>query len=131
MWVGILLLFVWLTLNIDLVIFAGVLLAICLRRASEWVRRHTRLPIGLALAVVVLVVVAFFCAIGWYFSQAIASQINQLSVQLPAAATKFSGMVGQSALGRILIEHLGSANFMPNSSTIVTKFFGVASNFVE
>ena len=40
-------------------------------------------------------------------------------------------MVGQSALGRILIEHLGSANFMPNSSTIVTKFFGVASNFVE
>jgi predicted PurR-regulated permease PerM len=131
MWVGLLLLFVWLTLNIDLVIFAGVLLAICLRRASERVRRHTGLPIGLALALVVLIIIAFFSAIGWYFSQAIASQIDQLSQQLPAAATKFSGIVGQSALGRILIEHLGSANIIPNSSTIVTKFFGVASNFAE
>ena len=99
-----------------------MLLAICLRRAAEWVRHHTGLPIGLALAVVVLVVVTFFSAIGWYFSQAIAYQINQLSVQLPAAATKFSGMVGQSAVGRILIEHLGSADFMPNLSTVVTKF---------
>ena len=63
MWVGLLLLFVWLTLNIDLVIFAGVLLALCLRRASERVRHHTGLPIGLALALVVLIVIH---SSGWY-----------------------------------------------------------------
>ena len=59
--VGLAVLFLWLTIRVDLVIFAGVLFGICLRRTAAAVRRLTRLPIGWSLVVVALLVLAFFC----------------------------------------------------------------------
>src|SRR5689334_12438145 len=91
--VGLAVLFLWLTLRVDLVIFGGVLLAISLRRAAEALSRLTRLPVGWSLLAVVLLIVAVFSAIGWFFSQAIAGQITQLSQQLPAAAEKVGNMI--------------------------------------
>jgi predicted PurR-regulated permease PerM len=76
---GLAVLFVWLTLPVDLVIFGGVLFAISLRRAAEALSRVTRLPVGWSLLTVVLLIVALFSAIGWFFSQSIAGQINALS----------------------------------------------------
>jgi hypothetical protein len=70
--VGLAVLFLWLTLRVDLVIFAGVLLAVCLRRAAVCASGLTRLPVGWALPTVVLVIITFFAGIGWFFSQAIA-----------------------------------------------------------
>jgi hypothetical protein len=43
---GLAVLFLWLTLRVDLVIFGGVLFAISLRRAAEALSRLTRLPVG-------------------------------------------------------------------------------------
>jgi predicted PurR-regulated permease PerM len=126
-----LVLFLWLTLQVDLVIFAGVLLAICLRRAADGLGRLTKLPVGWALALVVLLVLAFFAGIGWFFSQAIASQIDQLSQQLPAAAEKVIAIIGQSSLGKTIIEHLTSSDLAPSPSTMLKNFFGVATNAVE
>jgi hypothetical protein len=70
--VGLAVLFLWLTLRVDLVIFAGVLLAVCLRRAAVCASGLTRLLVGWALPTVVLVIITFFAGIGWFFSQAIA-----------------------------------------------------------
>ena len=47
--VGLAVLFLWLTLRVDLVIFGGVLFAISLRRAAEALSRWTRLPVGWSL----------------------------------------------------------------------------------
>jgi predicted PurR-regulated permease PerM len=90
-WVGILVLFLWLTLNVDLIIFAGVL-----RRAADRMSGFTRIPVGVALPLVVLPVLAFLAGIGWFFAQAIANQIDQLTQQLPAAAAKVGTIVRQS-----------------------------------
>jgi len=57
--VGLTVLFLWLTLQVDLVIFAGVLFAISLRRAAEALSRQTRLPVGWALFAVVLLIMIF------------------------------------------------------------------------
>jgi predicted PurR-regulated permease PerM len=100
--VGLAVLFLWLTLRVDLVIFGGVLFAISFRRAAEALSRLIKLPVGWSLLVVVLLILSFFSAIGWFFSQAIASQINQLSQQLPAAAEKVGNMISQSSLGQTL-----------------------------
>jgi predicted PurR-regulated permease PerM len=129
--VGLAVLFVWLTLQVDLVIFGGVLFAISLRRATEALSRLTRLPVGWSLLAVVLLIVAFFSAIGWFFSQAIAGQITELSQQLPAAAAKVGNMISQSAVGQILSQHVDTSNVQTSPTTLLQSFFGVAANVVE
>jgi predicted PurR-regulated permease PerM len=124
-------LFLWLTLKVDLVIFAGVLLAICLRRAADWLSASTRLPSGWALLVTVLGIVLLCAAIGWFFSESIAGQIDQLSRQLPAAAAKTGNLIGRSGIGKTLMHHLNSGGLKTSPSTVVEGFFGVAANLVE
>ncbi|MBV9686707.1 MAG: hypothetical protein JO096_05805 [Alphaproteobacteria bacterium] len=65
--VGLGILLLWLTLRVDLVIFGGVLFAVSLRRAAETLSRLTRLPVGRSLLAVVLLILAFFSAVGCFF----------------------------------------------------------------
>lgn len=124
-------LFVWLTLKVDLVVFAGMLLAVSLRHAAVCVARFSRLPVGFALGLVVLLVLAFFAAIGWFFAQGIAGQINQLSQQLPAAVEKLVGIVGASGVGKTLSQHLNVGHVQTSPVTMISGFFGAAVNVVE
>lgn len=121
--VGLNVLFLWLTLRVDLVIFAGVLLAVCLRQAANWVNAFTKLPVGWALAVVVLLILALFAGIGWFSSQAIAGQINELSQRLPAAAEKVGNMIGQSGVGKTLMRHLDTDNIETSPASMFQSFF--------
>ena len=130
-WLGILVLFLWLTLKVDLVIFAGVLFAICLRRVADRVSGLTGIPVGGTLALVELLVLAFFAGMGWFFSQAIASQVDQLSQQLPAAAAKVGSIIGQSSVGKIITEHISSTGIKQSPLTMLQKFFGVVTNAGE
>ena len=129
--VGLAVLFLWLTLKVDLIIFGGVLFGICLRRVAEALSRLTELSVGWSLLAVVLLILAFFAGFGWFFSQSIASQINQLSQQLPAAAEKVGNMVSQSSLGKVVMQHLNTGNLQTSPASILQSFFGVAVNVVE
>ncbi|MBV9200838.1 MAG: AI-2E family transporter, partial [Alphaproteobacteria bacterium] len=129
--VGLVILFLWLTLRVDLVIFGGVLFAISLRRAAETLSRLTRLPVGWSLLAVVLLILAFFSAVGWFFSQAIASQIQQLSEQLPAAAHKVGTMISQSSIGQTLMQHVNTGPVQTSPAGVLQSVFGVAVNVVE
>ncbi|HXC89693.1 MAG TPA: AI-2E family transporter [Stellaceae bacterium] len=124
-------LFLWLTVKVDLVIFAGVLFGICLRRAADGLSRLTRLPAGWALLVVVLLIVGFFASGGWFFSQSIVEQINQLSVQLPAAAVKVGHMITGSHLGRTVLQHIDAGRLQTSPASMLQSVFGVAANLVE
>jgi predicted PurR-regulated permease PerM len=124
-------LFLWLTLKVDLAIFAGVLFGICLRRTAEALSRLTRLPVGWSLLAIVLLILVFFAGIGWLFSQSIASQINQLSQQLPAAAEKVRTMISQSSLGKTVMQHLNTGSLRTSPTTALQSFFGVAANVAE
>src|SRR5262249_13503955 len=128
--VGLAVLFLWLTIRVDLVIFTGVLFGICLRRTAAALRRVTRLPIGWSLLVVVLLILAFFVGMGWFFSVKISSQFAELSEQLPAAAVKVGNMINQSTLGKMLMQRLDIGNFQAFPTTVLQSFFGVAINVV-
>jgi predicted PurR-regulated permease PerM len=128
---GLAVLFLWLTLQVDLVIFAGALFGICLRRAAEELRRLTGLPVGWSILAVVLAIVLFFAGMGWFFAQGIANQIDQLAQQLPAAATKVANMIMQSGPGKTLMQHLNTGNLQTSPTTLVQSFFGFATNFAE
>jgi predicted PurR-regulated permease PerM len=123
--VGLAVLFLWLTLKIDLVIFAGVLFGICLRRAAEALSRLVRLPIGWSLLAVVLLILAFFAGMGWFFAQSVASQINQLAQQLPAAAEKVANIIVQSGPGKMLMQHINTGNLETSPSNLVQGFSGL------
>ena len=129
--VGLAVLFLWLTLKVDLVIFGGVLFGICLRRVAEALSRPTGLRVGWSLLAVVLLILVFFVGIGWFFSQAIASQFDQLSQQLPAAAEKVGDMINQSSFGKTLMQHLNTDNLQASPTSVLQSFFGVAANIVE
>lgn len=129
--VALAILFLWLTLRVDLVIFAGVLLAIWLRRVADIVSRPTGLSGGWALGAVVLLILVVLAGIGWGFSQAIAGQINELSQALPAAAQKVGEMVGQSGIGKTIMQHLNFGQTQTSLTSAVQSFFGVAANIAE
>lgn len=128
---GVAVLFVWLTLKVDLVIFAGVLLAVGLRHAAVCFGRLTKLPIGWALVAVVVLILVVFAGIGWFFSQGIAGQINQLSQQLPAAFTKLAGTISKSAIGKTVSQHISATSIHPSPTGMVEDVFGAAINIVE
>jgi predicted PurR-regulated permease PerM len=119
-------LFLWLTLPVDLVIFAGVLLAICLRRAADDASRAFGLPVAGAIAAIVCAALAFFAFFGWFFAQQIASQVDQLSRQLPAAVQKVGEMIGP-----VLSQHFDFSKIQTSPIAIVEGFFGAATNVVE
>jgi predicted PurR-regulated permease PerM len=79
----------------------------------------------------VLLVLAFFAGMGWFFSQAIASQIDQLSQQLPAAAAKVESIIGQSSVGKRITEHISPTSIKQSPLTMLQNFFGVATNAAE
>lgn len=124
-------LFLWLTIQVDLVIFAGVLLAICLRRVAERLGRLTGLPVGWTLALTILLIALVLAGIGWFFSQQIASQMEQLSTQLPAAFAKVVTGFRHSGLGRMMSAHLSTGGLKTSPTKVAAGLFGVATNAVE
>ncbi|HZT88664.1 MAG TPA: AI-2E family transporter [Stellaceae bacterium] len=119
-------LFVWLTLPVDLVIFAGVILAICLRRAAEGLCRLTGIGVGWGIGAILLLALAALAAFGWFFAQQIAAQIDLLSQQLPAAFQKLSASVVP-----FLDRHFNLNQMQTSPMTVVKDFFGAATNIVE
>ncbi|HEY7193286.1 MAG TPA: AI-2E family transporter [Gemmatimonadales bacterium] len=129
--VGLGVLFLWLTIKVDLVIFAGILLAIVLRRLAEWVSRLAGITVGWALALVLFSIVVVGAGIGLFFSQQIAGQIEQLSVQLPAAFNTVANGIKQSSVGKALMAHVDVGGLKASPMQIAGEFFGVATGAVE
>jgi hypothetical protein len=118
---GVLVLFLWLTLKVDLVIFAGVLLAISLRRAADRVSGLTGIPVGGTLALVVLLVsVSSPGWVGFSHKRSPARSTNFPTV--PAAAAKVGSIVGQSSIGKILMEHISSTSIKQSPIIMLQNF---------
>ena len=131
----------WLAINVLLMIFAGILLAIFLRGLADVVRHLSekfglRLPIGLALPIVILGILVIFSAMGWFFNNQIDSQIAQLSRDLPRAFHNFEDKVRQFYWGRLIFSEISPAKIARTNpgniaGTVASTAFGVAQFTVE
>lgn len=81
------LLFVWKTLSVDLLIFAGIVVAIALGKAAETMSRRSGLSYPISLVLVIAGLVATSGAILWFFAQALVDQFQQLTQLLGDATT--------------------------------------------
>ncbi len=133
-----LLFLLWYALDVLLLVFAGLLLAVFLRSSADWVESRTPLSDGWSLVVVVLALLALFALGGWFIAPRVAEQVDHLVDTLPRTMQKLEEQIGRYAWGRRLIAQAPDAGAMlPSGANAVTRAtgifsstFGVIANFV-
>lgn len=73
----------WYAIDLVLLAFFSVLIAILLRSPASWLARHTPLPPGWALGLVGVLLLAMLLGGGALFGKAVAAQTVELSKQVP------------------------------------------------
>ena len=100
-------LFLWYSVYVLFLLFAGVLLAILLRALAEVVSRVTGLSHRWSLAIV-LVVLAVALSGFWYLAaSSVTQQLAELSKQIGPAWENFQNKARQTSVGRFALEQIG------------------------
>ena len=103
-------LLVWHTLQIFLLIFAGVIFAVFLKRTGRWIYNNTRLSFQLSVSVVVFFLLALFVLLTSLMAPRITSQIDKFSNQFPAALEQAKEKISDYYLGEWLVNKLTNKN---------------------
>jgi predicted PurR-regulated permease PerM len=99
----VLLALVWRALDVLLVVFAGILLAILLRGLATFVAAGTRLPVGLALAAVIVAILGLVAGAGWLLADDVAVQVEELVEQIPQAVAQVRQALSRYPWGRQIV----------------------------
>lgn len=105
-------LFVWFQLDLLLLTFAGVLVAVILRTITGWIDRHTRLSGMLAYLATLLLLGAALAGAALFLAPRVTVQLSELVRSLPYSMARLEAPLGRSHLGR---ELLGDAHQMMRS----------------
>jgi predicted PurR-regulated permease PerM len=89
------LLVIWQAAGVLLLAFGGVLLAVLLRGCSRALHRTTRLPMGLSLAVVVVVLLTLLTSAVLFLAPSMARQTRDLQVTLLQTFTRLQATVSE------------------------------------
>lgn len=136
--VTLLLLLLWYAVDVLLLAFAGVLLAVFLRSLSGWLAGKTKLPAGASLALVVLALAAAIGGSAWLLAPRVGAQADQLAVQLPEALARLEERVGHYEWGRRLLRQAPNAgemlfsrgNVLSRVTGVFSTTLGIFTNFV-
>jgi predicted PurR-regulated permease PerM len=116
-------LFAWWAADVLLVVFAGIIVALALRGAAEWLATRTRMPPAIAVAVVVLGVVALLAFAGWGLADEVARQFTELAERLPRAVREVAGRIERTSWGQLLLARLPDTQSVV-SPTVVSRATG-------
>lgn len=119
----------WLAVDVILLVFAAVLLALALHALAEPFARYTRCPERYAVFPVALLVFGGTGVILYLFGSTIRSQVLELVQSLPAAWTAFEQRFHLEGLGDDLLKRAEAA--APSSDTILSLVQGLTSNFFQ
>jgi len=89
----------WRLRDMLLLIFGAVLVAVIFRALAGPLHRRLRLPEGLALGLVVLLLAAGIGLASWLFGQEVRAQAQDLAETLPGAWRSFEARMGDMAFG--------------------------------
>lgn len=96
----------WLTIDLLLLIFGSVIVAVLLHAIADPVARHTPVPEHLALAAAVIGLLIIFGLAGWFFGSEIQSQAANLGDRVPEAWSSFQERLRGTELGRQFLSWL-------------------------
>lgn len=120
-------------LNVLLLVFAGMLLAVLLDAAAGLVGRFTGLSRNWSLTLL-LITIAVFGVLGfWLLMPTLRHQTELLITELPQSAIKLRQWVGQYAIGQWVIERIPEEPQIINrqSTGILVRITGYVSVFLD
>lgn len=132
------LLVLWFARDVLLLGFAGVLLAVFLRTVACWIHDRTRLPTGVALAAIVVLIVGGIAVMFWARGPAIVAELDALRADTPQAVASAKARLQQSDWGRRLVAEMPAAkdvlpsprSAMSSATGVVSQTFGALTNVV-
>ncbi|HEX2198825.1 MAG TPA: AI-2E family transporter, partial [Burkholderiales bacterium] len=140
-WVGIalavvvLLVLLWYGLDVVLLAFLGVLLAILLRAPADWLTRKTGLRTGWTLALVGLSLVALLAVGGYLFGRQVMEESVGLSTRIPQIIEDTRKRLEDSEIGRTLLQVAqlsgasgGEMQFLGKGLGLLGSTFGALAN---
>src|SRR5215213_2238178 len=101
-------LFLYYAIDVVLLFFGAVLLAIFLRGLADLINRKARVPEGAGVLLVSLVLLVILASAIALLAPSVAEQGRHLRDELPKSAQKASDFISQYSLGKALIEQLPS-----------------------
>lgn len=125
------LLFFWYAFQVVAVIFGGILLAVLLSGASNWLHAKTRLPRGWSLATVCLGILLFGGGFVWLIGPQVAEQFRDLSEALPAAVETVEDWLTEWSWGETIIEEAPDAEEIVRDRGVRTYVTGAFMAFFD
>jgi predicted PurR-regulated permease PerM len=111
--------------DLILMIFSSVLLAMLLLALARPLQLKLRMGRSAALVAVLAVLLGLFGALSWLFGTQMAAQLSSLTVLLPRSWHAFEAYLGQTSLGPLVLEQIRSAKWPDNLAiTWATRLVG-------
>ncbi|OKH23115.1 AI-2E family transporter [Chroogloeocystis siderophila] len=102
----VLLLFAWAIIDVLLLIFLGLLLAVVLRTLAKPIARYTPLSTQWSLVIVVVLIVAVIGIGGWFFIPEVLSQVELFVQQIQLGINQLQTFLAQYNWGQQLLEQV-------------------------
>jgi predicted PurR-regulated permease PerM len=119
----------WYLVDVLLLIFGAVLIAVLLHALADPITRRTPLSNAWALAAATLGVLLAIGLAAWLFGAEVRTQAAELADRLPEAWRSFEQRFGTTELGERLIGRVQDA--APGAGSVVSGLASVATSFVS
>ena len=133
-------LFVYYTIDVILLLFGAILMAIFLRGLADLLNRYTKLSEGLSVLLVSLLLVLILGGAIALLAPSVAEQVRHLRQELPVSAQKAGNYISQFGWGKTLREQLPSfdevmqkvdaASLLSSVGGYFSSTLGVLGNFL-
>lgn len=107
----------WLLVDLLLLLFACALVSLILLTITNSIRRRTKLPFGIALALSVLGLLALLIGAFTFFGTTLQSEFAELATRLPGAWASLQVRMQSSSIGATIMQR--AAGLAPSGQTVV------------
>lgn len=118
-------LLLWSAVEVFLLGFSGLLVALLLRGMAEWVGRSVSIPVGWALGLVALLLLGVVGLGGWFMASEVASQLDQLSKSLKESLGSIQGRLERYEWGREALQVPTARDLMSGKFNVFGRIGGV------
>ena len=129
-----LLVLAWYVIDVLLLVFAALLIAILFHAPASWLAHRLNIPAGAALALVLATLTITLGAGGWLFGRSVAAQMGELVNQLPVL---FNSLWARMSEYQWLTDNFrprmllgGESQFVGKGLSAISTTFGMFANVV-
>ncbi|SNB46897.1 AI-2E family transporter [Geobacter sp. DSM 9736] len=125
--VGVLLAFLWYTIDMLLLVFAGILVAVLLRAPASWVAARSPLSGGWSVALFILFLALVLWGGGKLVAAPVIAQLTELSVALPEKAAQVKQHLLIQPWGEKVVDQVESINWTSRRINVLGRMTGALS----